>query len=74
MDYFVISFLEELEKIAEDPNLKLNILKKENLVSAKNFNAAKAQSASAQSQKQKGKVSSPIQQNAVQKLEEFKNA
>jgi hypothetical protein len=72
MDYFVISLIEELEKIA-NINAEINLKKQQQVKNAVNNNSAKKLLASKSSVNNKARVGSPQQQNAVQALEEIKN-
>jgi len=72
MDYFVISLIEELEKIA-NINAEINLKKQQQVKNAVNNNSAKKLLASKASVNNKPQVGSPQQQNAVQALEGMKN-
>ena len=73
MDYFVIAMIEELEKIA-NANMQLKFKQQQQLRNALNNNANKKQLASKASVNNKPQVQTPEQQNAVQSMENMKNA
>lgn len=73
MDYFVISLIEELEKIA-NVNQRLKMQEMQKIKNAVNNSSAKKQLTSKMTPNNKPNVGSASQQNAVQQMEDMKNA